>query len=239
MEAIIRSVETSSQAITKLLLGDSVARQLYPVKENNDDHQSLACNQALSLAGHYFILKNFLKSHPPTPGKPYDVTLVYHPQSFSSNLDQVFTYHHFVKNFYREPYKDEFTPEVTASLAIIPYKYIARNPLIYTTNWAPVVHFDPKAKHEFISPINRVYLLKIQQLCKTHGLKFKLMPPWISTSKEHQVAELKGDVKKHPELKPAFTGYFEAIQIKPNSLFSDEIHLVNPKLGRDPLHVFE
>ena len=140
--ALARSLEETGKEVKKLLMGDSVGRQLYPIADYNDTLQSLACNQAISLAGHYFMLENFLKSHPPDPAKPYEVVLIYHPQSLINNLDEVFTYHYFVKNFYTDPYRAQFAPEVDEALKAIPYKWIARNPLMRISNWAPDIARD-------------------------------------------------------------------------------------------------
>jgi hypothetical protein len=235
--AIARSLKKAESNVAKLLLGDSVGKQLYPMEKNVDTVQSLACNQAISLAGQYFLLQNFLTNNPPNKDKPYKVYFVVHPQSLINNLDELFTYHNFVKNFYTEPYTKEFTPEVDASLAIIPYKWIARNPLIMTTNYAPMVHFDHKHQRPPLSPITRAYLPKIVQLCKEKGVQFQLIPPFIAEGKKYRVDNLKAALEQHPDMKPYFTGYFEKIKYLPTSAFVDSIHLHNPQYGRDALGV--
>ena len=88
----------------KILLGDSVGNQLFTNTTNNDTLNSLACNQAISMAGQFILLNNYLNS-----GNKVDtVLLIFTPFSFQNNLDQVFTYHYFLKPFYIYEYKPLF-----------------------------------------------------------------------------------------------------------------------------------
>lgn len=233
--AITRSLTKTKEQVRKLLLGDSVAKQLYSMEANQDSVQALSCNQAISLAGQYFLLENFLESNPPDPAHPYPVVLIYHPQSFNNNLDELFTYHNFVKNFYTEPYVSEYAPVVQTSLNEIPYKWLARNPFIRTTNWAPQIHFDHKRVRPILSPITQVYLPKIAALCKAKGVPFRIVPPIIAEGKKYRVDQLRAALAEHPDLQPYFAGYFESIKYMPTAAFVDSIHLHKPDLGKDPL----
>lgn len=81
-EAIERAQEPSSSVHT-VLLGDSVARELFPPgSERRSDDRFLACNQAGSLAAQYYILSDALRSFP----ELRDVYLLYYPGSFENDL---------------------------------------------------------------------------------------------------------------------------------------------------------
>ena len=62
----------------KLLLGDSVAKQLAMYNDDNSKVNSLACNQAISMVGHFLLLKNYLAAD----NKIDTVILLVNPISF-------------------------------------------------------------------------------------------------------------------------------------------------------------
>ena len=88
----------------KLILGDSTANQFYNCKDGDpQDAYSLTCTQAIGMVGQYLLLTNYLN----TGNRPDTVYLVYTPFSFWDNLDQVYTYHYFLKPFYYDEYKPQ------------------------------------------------------------------------------------------------------------------------------------
>ena len=66
-----------------IYLGDSVARQLFPPGEHPGRHvRSLTSNQAISLAGQYYLFETALRHCPAVS----DVYLFYHPNSFANDM---------------------------------------------------------------------------------------------------------------------------------------------------------
>ena len=93
--AAIRKSKQNSN-VKRLLLGDSVAMQIYPCDKEYNDMVSLACNQAITMAGYYFLLDNYIESNNNT--LPENVILFINPLTLGSNMDQ-FAYHYFLKPF--------------------------------------------------------------------------------------------------------------------------------------------
>ena len=83
----LRVAERVEGQIHTLYLGDSVARQLFPPNYELDGVRSLTTNQAISVAGQYYLLREALATHRGVR----EVVLFYQPRSFENNLDQVFT----------------------------------------------------------------------------------------------------------------------------------------------------
>lgn len=80
--AIERASEPS-QSVRLIVLGDSVAYQLFPPgTERRADERFLPCNQAGSLAAQYYILVDAVRSYP----KLHDAYLFYYPGSFENDL---------------------------------------------------------------------------------------------------------------------------------------------------------
>ncbi len=96
----------------KLLLGDSVGDQLFPIHSTYKSINSVACNKAIGVVGQYILLKNYLDT-----GNQVDtVFLVYNPESFLNNLDEVYTFHYLLKPFYTPDNKLLFTENVKTQI---------------------------------------------------------------------------------------------------------------------------
>ena len=66
----------------KLLLGDSVGNQLFSNVNYNDTINSLACNAAIEMVGHYILLNNYINA-----GNKFDtVFMVLTPFTFRKNF---------------------------------------------------------------------------------------------------------------------------------------------------------
>jgi len=81
VRTFIQKVREDNEA-TKLIVGDSVARQLFEgLQEENPDYCIATCNQALTFAGQYLLIDSFLENHPNTT----DVYLCVVPMSLRAD----------------------------------------------------------------------------------------------------------------------------------------------------------
>jgi hypothetical protein len=223
--SIYKSKENNKSS-SKVLLGDSVARQLFSNKTNNDPIYSLACNQAIGMVGHFILLNNYLKA-----GNHVDtVYLLFSPYSFSNNLDQVYTYHYFLKPFYTDEYLPLFTKTVIDQIHKIPYYYLCRYPHILTSGWAPDFASKDKINYTFLSPISAEYLVKIKELSIKYDFKLVVMPTPTSLSKKRSIGNMsKNDIVTN-NLQSEFKDYFDNILYLDDSNFgSDGVHLKDPQ----------
>lgn len=94
--AIERANEPAA-SIHSILLGDSVAHQLFPPgTEKRPDERFLTSNQAGSLAAQYYILADAIRSFP----QLRDVYLLYYPESFRNDLGPPFANDYFCGYFH-------------------------------------------------------------------------------------------------------------------------------------------
>lgn len=222
--SIYKSKQKNNSKI--ILLGDSVGNQLFSNKKNNDTINSLACNQAISMAGQYILLKNYINE-----GNKFDkVYLIFTPFSFQNNLDQVYTYHYFIKPFYLEEYKKEFTEIVTQQINKIPYISFSREPYILTSSWAPDFISKDEINNEFLSAISIEYLIKIKKLSIKHNFEFIILPTPICLSKKEDVEKMdKNNIIKN-NLSHEFKRYFQNMIYLEDNFFVDGTHLKKEKL---------
>jgi len=220
--------------VAKLVLGDSAAYQLYNNSCYNDAIYSLTCNQAISMVGYYLLLKNFLETNPEL--KDLEIYLIYHPTSFKNNLDQIYTFHYFLKPFNTREYQKEFSVTVLRQIKKIPFNQFSQLFIVKTNNWAPPYDLKDKKDDMFLSEISREYLLRIAELAEAYGHKFRLLPPLVSRSHQELVKRYHDQLLKTDVLARELQHYFEQIVYWDDNLFSDSIHLKNPqKLGENPL----
>lgn len=208
-----------------LLIGDSVANQIFNNEEEYDQFNSLATNQAISIAGQYFLLKEYLK----TGNKIDSLIMLFVPWSFKNNLDQIYTYHYFLKPFYNSDYSTLFSKTVIGQIKKLDYNLISQFPPIKIIPWAPEFSNTPSSDFTFLSPISVEYLNKISQLSKQYNFSVKIIPPPISFENKLLIESIDKSEILQTELSSELLEYFEKIKYIDKSNFSDGTHLINPK----------
>lgn len=234
--AISKSNKNQGKKIKKLLLGDSVGNQIFNVNNYNDSLYSLCSNQAITLAGNYFLLKNFLETNPTTEG--IEVALIFTPFTLQNDLNQIFTFHYFLKSFNISDYGKEFTSKTHEQINKIPYSYLAQFPPIKYSNWAPAYEPTPNAKTAgIISDFNAEYLLKIQDLCEKRNIKLNAFCPAIPLSKKDTVTKIKVATLPNVSLKSIFEHYWDTLELLDDQLFVDGVHYNLEKVNLNNLKV--
>lgn len=209
----------------KILLGDSVANQLFSNIKNNDTINSLACNRAISMAGHFILLYNYLKA-----GNQVDtVYMIFTPFSFLNNLDEVYTFHYFLKPFYTKEYMHLFTKTVHTQVHKIPLNFISKDPIILTSNWAPNFKSKDNINYTFLSPISVEYLSKIKDLRDEYKFKLIILPTPTRISNRLFVEKINRNETVNTGLVNEFKEYFEKIIFIEDINFTDNLHFKSKK----------
>ncbi|WP_338793175.1 hypothetical protein [Bernardetia sp. MNP-M8] len=221
------SIKKSKQKSNKkiVLIGDSVGNQLFSNKNDHDSINSLASNQAIGVIGQYLLLNNYLKSG----NKPERVYMIYNPFSFQNNLNQIFTFHYFLKPFYKDEYVDVFSNTVINQIDKIPFSNFCREPYILTSNWSPNFNSDDSIDYTFLSPISKEYLIKINKLCTTNNISFYIIPAPTKVSNKRVVQRFNKKEVLGLSLENELTYYLSNIGYFPDSLFLDYVHLKEPE----------
>ena len=203
----------------KLIIGDSVAHQLFPNTKKDSTFVSLACNQAIEIPGHYFLLNNYLKA-----GNQVDtVYLIFHPCNLKNNLDQIYTFHYFIKPFYTAEYKPYFTKTLHEQVEKIPYYQMAKWLHIRTSNWAP----DFKRTNfssDFLSPLSIEYLNRMKLLADEYHFQLILLSPPISPAKKECIDSIDSSIITLNGFDNEFKHYFESIIYVEEHCFFDGFH---------------
>lgn len=214
-----------------VVLGDSVACQLYGTGPRSDNIYSLACNQAISLAGHYSLLHNMLVNNSHKIKKVY---LVMHPISFRNNIDQVYVYNYFIKPFYTRDNISLFTSDTINRIHKIPLYYTCYLPITRVTNYTPDLSgFDQpivssaRDKTFKISFVSLEYLRKITSELQSAKIKFEVISPVLNEEyRSYDITEFKKDIKDN-KLDQSFANYFNFKYLDKKS-FRDMLHYSDP-----------
>lgn len=220
-----------------LIIGDSVGEQLYDNHTYNDEIYSLTTNQAISLAGYYILLKNFTDIN--SDSLPEQVILILHPETFTNNLDQKFTFHYFLKPFYKPENKPLLTTKCLEQIRKIPFNALSQFPFILNTNWAPDYQPGKDTTYRLISPISNDYIIKINKLCIQKHIAFKLYSPPVRSSSRNLIAKYASGQNEciQCNLTPEFQNYFKNIQYFSDTLFQDHIHFKKQYIPNDILRL--
>jgi hypothetical protein len=222
-EAIRRS--KSEQPNTRLLIiGDSVAKQIFDPSNKVDTVTSLACNQSIDLVGHYLLLKDFLERNPSVER----IAFIYNPFSFSNDLDHKYTYNYFLKPFYHPYYTPEFTEHVRGQIDQIPYAELVNFPPVATTFWTPS-YDPPSSTDQFLSVTSWEYLNKIVDLTRQKSIPLAFLSAPIKASRQEEVRQLQALYEASGRSLELLDHYFASITYVPDTLFMDDIHFQRPE----------
>ncbi len=209
----------------KILIGDSVARQFFNSDTENDTLNSLATNQAISLAGQYILLDNYLKA-----GNVIDTCYaVFIPSSFQNNLQQLYSYNYFIKPFYTDQYKPLLTSTVVRQVEKIPYHGLAQYFGILTNNWSPEFESKEVQHYAFFSPISVEYIHKMSALAKEKNFKLIFVPAVCNENQRKDIESFDRWELAKNGIAQEFAHYFDQIQFLDSKYFVDDMHLANPE----------
>jgi hypothetical protein len=215
----------------KLLLGDSVAQQIFSNKQYNDTLNSLTCNMAIGMIGQFLLLNNYIN----TGNRPDTVYMFFTPSttagsSFNNNLNQIYTFHYFLKPFYTKEYKPFFTETTYQQIKKIPVYFLCQEPHILTSGWAPEFSQEEKQKSDFLSPISIEYLKKIKLLSLSYHFRLIFVPTPVSISSRKLIQNMKTNGLSLTGLESELNDYLNKIEYYNDTLFVDGIHLKKPNL---------
>lgn len=204
-----------------LVLGDSVADQLFQPNDSSQNINSLACSYAISTIGAYILLENYINSNPGVKTCVYVMT----PFSFDNDLDLPYTYNYFIKPFYSKDNEKYFDTLVQQHVDRIPFYSFAQTPFSLVSNWSPEI--KPRIENgEFLTDISISYLRKMKEACLRNNIGFHIISPPISSYNYNKLKSLKKNIPL--DLMPDFQDYFTNIEVLQDNLFYDHVHLRKP-----------
>lgn len=221
-----------SRAAKRLLIGDSVCRQLYWTGQPAPDVVSLGCNQAVTMAGHFFLFKDYLAAHPDSV--PERLILSFDASSLGNNLD-VYSYHYFLKPFFHWENLGSFNQHLWKRMSCIPFYWSCRLPFIRSNGFS-VEYEMPREEYSLASPVTMDYLDSIVNTAQMLGISVSMLSNPIRESRADGVEYQYQEALKRDEFKrltPLFEEWYQSITTCPDSCFRDHVHFRQEFLPHD------
>ena len=222
--------------VGKLVLGDSVGLQLYPSENDYDDMVSLACNQAITVAGQYFLLLNVIESN--KNDLPKEVILIITPFSLSNDVDH-FAYHYFLKPFPPKHFSKYYTEHLAQRIHSIPLYWTANLPFIRTSNYTPQWAVPSPQTTNSLSLLSYEYLLRMDSVAKANDMTFRMVCPPIRDDRRNEVDQFFGNLPDGymTKLSGLLRSYQESVVYMPSECYWDQTHLNGDQIPVDYLRL--
>lgn len=221
------------EKVKRLLIGDSVAMQIYPCDKEYDDMVSLACNQAITMAGYYFLLKNYCESNEKC--LPDEVVLMLSPFTLGSNLDQ-FAYHYFLKPFNNSEYSDLFSSYLIDRIEKIKCHRTANLPFVRSSNYSPSYSMCAD-DYVLLSPISIDYYERIKRICDEGKIALQVVFVPSKECNRLKIESMFEESMKMNELPMELYDYWEKTKsFFPDNYFKDNVHFLDQYIPRNYLN---
>lgn len=216
---------------TKLIVGDSVCHQLLNnLQEHNDDICILGSNAAITMAGQYILIREFLDSH----SNATDIWLIIIPSSLSCYFDTNYGYTYVVMPNVKKGTINSLDDDTIEHLENVYGKFFLNSHVVSLLDRSAPMRkiylnylssYREGYGHSPVSPISVKYISKIAKLCNERNVNFYLISGPVSDSDERKrvVEDILYNFNKS-ELFDLFPNYEKSVIYYPDYKFRDGIH---------------
>lgn len=228
---------------TKLLVGDSVCAQMTEAFfDCNQQYCLVGNNRALTMAGEYLLVKEFLETHENVS----EVWLMAGPDLLQTSIDATYSYSYVVLPFLQADLLGELDEETAEEMEETFGSFFLKKPVaeliagsavnrkLYLNYVKEREEAAKKGKSgddrtDGMSDLAECYLRKIYELCDMQGVACYLIPdPLADTpARRKQVEQIRQDFETRG-LDRLFPDYFSEITYYPADQFPDGIHFGRP-----------
>ena len=234
---VIDSVSEHDGA-TVLVLGDSIARQMFSgLSEEHPDIRIACANAAINISGQYMLASVFLDSHP----EATDIWLYAHPLTLTRGYDLELGYGYAVMPFAIDGslgYLDDRTLDEMRSV----YGRLSMNPDV-----ASFIDASPLNRKLFLSYIrmhNEPYvqendyeiasrcIIRLKELCESRGVTFHFYSSPSTEYYRDKIEETRSDYELS-DMYALYPDYLDSIYYFPNEWSGDMTHFSTEYANRE------
>jgi hypothetical protein len=203
-----------------LVLGCSVAKQLFPFRARKNYHTTTAVD--LMVTSYIYIAKA-IESTPQLK----TVIILTIPYGFCHRFENVYSYNIFVKPYYKFSNFRFFDVYLHQKVAQKPFALLNAFKLFKILPFSDFNYNDGKPiRYDTLPEFSVHYLKRLRDLAARHHVKLIFVASPVSErfmKYTGNLAALREDIHKYG-FDSLFTGYFEHIPVYPDSCFKDEAH---------------
>ncbi len=226
---------------TVLIIGDSIANQLFSdLQELNPQASILATNATLLITGQYLLAEEYLKSHPDAT----DVFLLIHPVALTRGFDARWGYRNAVMTYVETGTVGNLDKNTRALLSDV------YGPLFLKRGTVSLIEASPVCRKLCLSylEVNREayvpeppfeladqYVRKLYDLCRENRVELHFYSCPVSEYFRDQVTELSGEYGG-TWMSAQFPDYFAGMMFYPAEWAADSSHFSGEHAGRGQLN---
>lgn len=231
----VMDIVSTYNYLDKVILGDSVAAQLFSNNERQcDDFYVATGNQSMTFIMQYALIKKYLAGHPLTT----DVYMTITYDSLTSVIQPKLSYQYLVMPLVEYGLYDELDAISVNLLTDVYGRFLLNNKVVSTINKSGILrklcmyYIDNKYSNtsdnkdpEMVSYIPETYLMKIYKLCEENGVRFHLIPcPAKDTPENRRIINNLEINYLNTEIGKLYPDYFKGIVYYPENQFKDALH---------------
>lgn len=226
----------TNKKIKKLIMGDSTGHALYPSENQYDSIASMACNQAITFAGQYFLLKNYLDTN--KDNLPQEIIFLVTPESFGNDVDQ-YAYQYFLKPFPIVEYKPLYSEHLYSRIKSIPFYWTANLPFIQTSGYTPRVSVPDYTERIHLSELTYEYLVRMDEITKEYKVPFYILSTPVRDDRRPEIKKVLQDLRTigSNRFSNLLEPYIKSVKYFPSVLFYDCVHLKDTETPKDYLGI--
>ena len=186
----------SQDSTTKLIIGDSVCHQMFSgLQECNKDVSIAATNGAITMAGQYILVKEYLDNHTNVT----DIFLMILPQSIERTYDTKWGYQYAVMPFVETDTIGDLDDDTIEMIRSVYGSFFLRPAVVEAVDRSGInrkMYLNIIKKYSSGHVLDNKfeiadrYVTKIDELCKENGVAFHLLPCPVTEEKKDYVAGL-------------------------------------------------
>lgn len=226
---------------TMLIIGDSIANQLFgPLDNENDYADVLTSNAAFMITGQFVVFNHYIENHPECK----DVYLIMHPLSLSRNFDYEWSYQYSATILAKNHCFDELEPSTVKTMHKM-YGFISlTRPFIYLIQESPVCRklwLNYMNMNREVVPLNSsfeladIYVKKMYDMCISKGIVLHLMSTPVSMNHKEMVEGISDDFAGS-WIGSVYTEYINNIYYYDDIMSEDHSHFSGVYADREHLN---
>lgn len=230
-----------SDGSTRLIIGDSIANQLFSaLQENNPETDILTANAALMITGQYLLADEYLKSHPDAT----DIYLVMHPLTLTRTFDTEWSYRYAVMTYVETDTISSLDQNTLETMEDVYGAIFMRKEIVSLIEDSPVcrklcLSYINANKEDYVqqSPfeITDQYVRKLYDLCTEHHVTLHIYPSPVSEYYKNTIPDL-AEEYENTWMSVQFPEYFDQILFYPEEWSEDKSHFSGEHMQREKLN---
>lgn len=226
---------------TSLIIGDSIANQLFSgLNANNPKTDILTTNATLLISGQYLLAQEYMKNHPDAT----DIFLVIHPLALTRTFDTEWGYRYAVMTYVETDTIDYLDENTIDAMASVYGAFFMQKNIVNLIEDSPVcrklyLSYININREDYIleSPFEMAdqYVKKLYDFCLENQVELHIYPSPVSEYYKKQAMEL-SEGYGNTWMATKFPDYFNQIMFYPDVWTEDFSHFSGEYVERGQLN---